>query len=51
VTFPRPQVIDVLHAAIEDAPPAGTLKIPGTFPAQRVSRETLDKLDSKRMAS
>ena len=28
VTFPRPQVIDVLHAAIEDAPPFGALKIP-----------------------
>lgn len=28
VTFPRPQVIDVLRAAIDDAPPAGTLKIP-----------------------
>lgn len=27
VTFPRPQVIDVLHAAIEDAPPAGVLPI------------------------
>jgi LysR family hydrogen peroxide-inducible transcriptional activator len=27
VTFPRPQVIDVLHAAIDDAPPAGTLRI------------------------
>ncbi|MDR2788152.1 MAG: hydrogen peroxide-inducible genes activator [Candidatus Accumulibacter sp.] len=29
VTFPRPQVIDVLHAAISDAPPFGTLKISG----------------------
>jgi LysR family hydrogen peroxide-inducible transcriptional activator len=28
VTFPRPQVIDILHAAISDAPPFGTLKIP-----------------------
>jgi LysR family hydrogen peroxide-inducible transcriptional activator len=28
VTFPRPQVIDVLHAAIEAAPPAGVLPIP-----------------------
>jgi LysR family hydrogen peroxide-inducible transcriptional activator len=28
VTFPRPQVVDVLHAAIDDAPPAGTLKVP-----------------------
>jgi LysR family hydrogen peroxide-inducible transcriptional activator len=27
VTFPRPQVIDVLHAAIEDVPPLGALKI------------------------
>ncbi|MDR0576349.1 MAG: hydrogen peroxide-inducible genes activator [Candidatus Accumulibacter sp.] len=27
VTFPRPQVIDVLHAAIGDAPPLGTTKI------------------------
>ncbi|GHU08225.1 transcriptional regulator [Betaproteobacteria bacterium] len=27
VTFPRPQVIDVLHAAIEDALPSGALKI------------------------
>lgn len=27
VTFPRPQVIDVLHAAIEAAPPAGVLPI------------------------
>jgi LysR family hydrogen peroxide-inducible transcriptional activator len=29
VTFPRPQVIDVLHAAIDDAPPAGTRKVSG----------------------
>jgi LysR family hydrogen peroxide-inducible transcriptional activator len=28
VTFPRPQVVDVLHAAINDAPPAGTCKVP-----------------------
>jgi LysR family hydrogen peroxide-inducible transcriptional activator len=28
VTFPRPRVIDILHAAIVDAPPSGTLKIP-----------------------
>jgi LysR family hydrogen peroxide-inducible transcriptional activator len=28
LTFPRSQVIDVLHAAINDAPPAGTLRIP-----------------------
>jgi LysR family hydrogen peroxide-inducible transcriptional activator len=27
VTFPRPQVIDVLHAAIDDAPPFGTIRI------------------------
>jgi LysR family hydrogen peroxide-inducible transcriptional activator len=27
ITYPRPQVIDVLHAAIDDAPPLGTLKI------------------------
>jgi LysR family hydrogen peroxide-inducible transcriptional activator len=27
LTFPRPRVIDVLHAAIDDAPPAGTLRV------------------------
>ncbi len=28
VTFPRPQVIDVLHAAISDSPPAGVTVMP-----------------------
>lgn len=28
VTFPRPQVIDVLHAAIEDSPPPGVVLAP-----------------------
>ncbi|MDR1708818.1 MAG: hydrogen peroxide-inducible genes activator, partial [Candidatus Accumulibacter sp.] len=28
ITFPRPRVIDILHAAIADAPPLGTLGIP-----------------------
>ena len=28
VTFPRPQAIDVLHAAIKDAPPSGVSLIP-----------------------
>ncbi|MDR2451995.1 MAG: hydrogen peroxide-inducible genes activator [Candidatus Accumulibacter sp.] len=50
VTFPRPQVIDVLHAAIEDAPPSSTLKIPMAHPKQRVSRGTPNGLDAANAA-